>query len=96
MVAHGRPSFEAKAVGLLDFDGGDEERPFKYASSLNSLGYRVSIFMDSDRPLPAKAVTDFRSEGGSLFEWGFGFSIEQAIFDAAPNSVIVSILEFAL
>jgi putative ATP-dependent endonuclease of OLD family len=96
MVKHGRPSFEAKAVGLLDFDGGHEERPFEYASSLISLGYRVAIFMDSDRKLPEKAVSNFESEGGSFFEWGFGFSIEQAIFDAAPNSVIASILELAL
>lgn len=95
-IAANFPSMEAMGVALLDADGGDPDRPFRHAQALIALGYRVSAFMDSDVPLNVNSINDLNSAGGRLFQWKYGFSIEDAIFDASPPEVVEKILHFAL
>ncbi|TWC88880.1 putative ATP-dependent endonuclease of OLD family [Rhizobium sp. SJZ105] len=91
----GRESVDAAGVSLLDCDGGSEMRPFERAASFQALGYRVAIFIDNDRPIPEAEAKAFAENGGSLFHWGDGQSIEDAIICSATNSVILAILEVA-
>lgn len=95
-IALSQASMEAMGVALLDADGGDPDRPFRHAQALIALGYRVSVFMDSDVPLNESSIAALAAAGGTLFRWKDGFSIEDAIFDASPPEVTAQILNFAL
>lgn len=91
----GKESIDAAGVSLLDCDGGSETRPFERAKAFQALGYRVAIFIDNDRPIPAVEAKTFVENGGELFHWSEGQSIEDAIICSATGSVILAILEAA-
>ncbi|MFK4064085.1 ATP-dependent nuclease [Brucella anthropi] len=91
----GKESIDAAGVSLLDCDGGSEMRPFERAKAFRSLGYRVAVFIDNDRPIPVAEAKTFVASGGELFHWSEGQSIEDAIICSATGSVILKILETA-
>lgn len=91
----GNESIDAAGVSLLDCDGGSETRPFERAASFQSLGYRVGIFIDNDRPIPEAETKDFLARGGTLFHWGASQSIEDAIICSATDTAVLAILEAA-
>lgn len=90
-----KESVDAAGVSLLDCDGGSETRPFERAAAFQALGYRVAIFIDNDRPIPEAEAKAFVQNGGQLFHWAKGQSIEDAIICSATGSVILKILEAA-
>lgn len=81
---------------MLDCDGGSETRPFERAESFQSLGYRVGIFIDNDRAIPAAEAKRFTDNGGELFHWADGQSIEDAIVCSASDATVLAILEAAV
>ncbi|TGQ43694.1 MULTISPECIES: ATP-binding protein [unclassified Mesorhizobium] len=91
----GAESIDAAGVSLLDCDGGSETRPFERAAAFQALGYRVGIFIDNDRPIPEAEAKTFVENGGTLFHWAEGQSIEDAIICSATDSVILAILKTA-
>lgn len=92
----GKESVDAAGVSLLDCDGGSETRPFERAASFQSLGYRVAIFIDNDRAIPATEAKRFTDNGGELFHWADGQSIEDAIICSASDAAVLAILEAAV
>lgn len=92
---NGRDSIEAAGVSLLDCDGGSETRPFERAGVFQGLGYRVAVFIDNDRPIPEAEAKTFTDNGGTLFHWAQGQSIEDAIICSAADTSILAILEIA-
>jgi len=92
----GKESIDAAGVSLLDCDGGSETRPFERAAAFQSLGYRVAIFIDNDRTIPAAEAKLFMENGGELFHWADGQSIEDAIICSASDATVLAILEAAV
>lgn len=95
-MENGGTSLDALGVSLMDCDGGSEKRPFEKAAVLHELGYRVAIFIDNDRPIPTSEAKEFETNGGSLFSWKEGQSIEDAIFSSAHLDTISKILDLAV
>lgn len=92
---NGKDSIEAAGVSLLDCDGGSETRPFERAAIFQALGYRVGVFIDNDRPIPEAKAKTFTDNGGTLFHWAEGQSIEDAIICSATHATILDILKTA-
>jgi putative ATP-dependent endonuclease of OLD family len=52
-AANGGVSIAASGVALIDCGGGEADRPFKRATTFDSLGYRVAVLRDDDKkPTP--------------------------------------------
>lgn len=90
-----RNSIDATGTALLDCGGGSPSRAFQKARIFQDLGFRVAVFIDNDVVIPESESKQFIGNGGKLFHWQEGQSIEDAIFFSATNKVIHSILEAA-
>lgn len=90
-----KEALDTYGLALVDCDGGDEKRPFERAKVFQDLGYKVGVFIDNDRSLPEKEINEFKSSGGDLFCWADGYSIEDAIFRSATQSVLLETLKTA-
>jgi len=75
---------------------GNGDETFSRANALQSLGYRVAILRDSDKPAPAAAEGSFLAGGGKVFAWGGGRALEQELFAALPDGPAGKLLELAI
>ena len=90
-----KDSIDAAGTTLVDCGGGTPKRAIDKARVFQDLGYRVAVFIDNDKAIPEKSSKEFTDNGGELFHWNEGQSIEDAILSASPDNVIADILEAA-
>lgn len=89
----GERSLAACGATLVNGNG---DETFSRANALQSLGYRVAILRDSDKPAPAAAEATFLAGGGKVFAWGGGRALEQELFTALPDGSAAKLLELAI
>ncbi|MCA1494448.1 AAA family ATPase [Ensifer sp. NBAIM29] len=75
---------------------GNGDESFSRANAFQSLGYRVSILRDSDKPAPTAAEATFLAGGGKVFAWSGGRALEQELFAALPNGAAEQLLNLAI
>lgn len=92
-TASGETSLSACGATLVNGNG---DETFSRALALQSLGYRVAILRDSDKPAPAAAEAAFVAGGGRVFAWGGGRALEQELFAALPDGPVSELLELAI
>lgn len=87
------PSIHALGVCLVDAGGVD--KIYKRAQTLKNAGYTVAVLRDDDKR-PAQDVEHrFTSEGGQLFFWQEGHSIEDEIFLSVCDATVIKIVDYA-
>jgi hypothetical protein len=89
---HSGKPIEQLGVALADGNG---EQACAMAMALASLGYDTAIYRDSDTTLLIETVKDVNAMGIQIFEYGGGLNTEQAIFSAAPDSLVQELLAYA-
>nr|WP_314963955.1 AAA family ATPase [Bradyrhizobium cosmicum] len=92
-TASGETSLPACGAALVNGNG---DETFNRAIAMQSLGYRVAILRDSDKPAPAAAEKAFVAGGGSVFAWGGRRALEQELFAALPDGPVSELLELAI
>lgn len=93
LTATGEISLAACGAALVNGNG---DETFSRANALRSLGYRVAILRDSDKPAPALAEATFIAGGGKVFAWGGGRALEQELFAALPDGPADKLLDLAI
>lgn len=92
-TAEGERSLAACGSTLVNGNG---DETFTRALALQSLGYRIAILRDSDKPAPAVAEAAFVANGGYVFAWGGGRALEQELFAALPEGPASELLDLAI
>lgn len=92
-VSTGAASLAAFGATLVNGNG---DETFSRANALQSLGYRVAILRDSDKPAPMAAEAMFLAGGGKVFAWGAGRALEQELFAALPDAAAEKLLNLAI
>jgi putative ATP-dependent endonuclease of OLD family len=84
-----------EAMGTVLIDAGGASKVLKPALEFLRIGFDVSIFMDSDKPLLDDDEAGFIEKGGSMFKWPNGWALEDAVFQCVPCPIIGKLLDFA-
>ncbi|MEY9878705.1 ATP-dependent endonuclease [Bradyrhizobium sp. USDA 329] len=92
-VSEGKTALAAHGVALVDGGGSNT---FRRANAFLSLGYRTAVLRDSDAPLNAAAEKSFVENGGLIFAWSPGRSIEDELFECLPDTAIDGLLDKAI
>jgi putative ATP-dependent endonuclease of OLD family len=89
------PGFQDRGVFCTDGGGGDNY--FKRAEVFASLGYPTALVKDSDIATAAhqQQTEQCSRKRVSIFEWGNGFSTEDAILNWCPLNLIPLIIKLA-
>ena len=79
-IDQGNVSLAALGVALLDCGGGEPDRPYARAATLQSLGYRVMVLRDDDKkPTPTIEQTLVQN-GGTVVAYRTGRALENELF----------------
>ncbi|WP_329611053.1 hypothetical protein [Pseudomonas sp. KNUC1026] len=81
-------------LGAAIVDGGGSAGP-PLALALRALGYQVGLFRDSDRKLKTHFVTNLKSQGVKVIEYGDELNTEMAVFLSASNDHVDGLLDLA-
>ena len=90
---NGETPLAASGATLLNGNG---DETFTRALNMQALGYRTAILRDSDKPAPAADETRFLAQGGTVFAWGGGQAVEQALFAALPPPRAAALLQYVV
>jgi putative ATP-dependent endonuclease of the OLD family len=95
-IAQGQPSVLASGVAYVNVGGGEPDKCFVRGSALLSLGYRVMVVVDSDKP-PTQAIVDrFVAAGGRFVAWRPGRALEDELFLSLDDGAIHSLIQRAV
>jgi len=95
-AANGGVSIAACGVALIDCGGGDADRPFKRATTFDSLGYRVAVLRDDDKKPTAETEALFEILGGTIFSWRDRRALEDELFCSLSDDAIEKMLAMAI
>jgi len=95
-VEKGRQSLSAIGGCLVDCGGGRPESPFKRAAAFEALGYRTAILRDNDKQVDPEIEKEYRSAGGTVFEWRKTLCLEDELFQNLPKEAIQKLLGLAI
>lgn len=85
-----------QADGCYWADGGGQPL-FQRAKVFRSLGYPTAIIKDSDKSEEdVEPTAEAKALGIEIFEWGNGYSTEEALFNSCPTAVITDLLNLAV
>ncbi|BCE03464.1 ATP-dependent nuclease [Marinicellulosiphila megalodicopiae] len=85
-----------QAYGTYCADGGGDDM-FKRAHVFKQLGYRTSIFKDSDKAADhIKPTAEAQKNGITIFEWGNNCATEDVLFASSPKQVIPELIDLAI
>lgn len=93
--ANGKTSIAARGVALVDCGGGDGNRPFERASSFARLGYRTAVLRDDDKKPTPEIEQAYINNGGTVFAWREGRTLEDELFASLPDQAIAELLDIA-
>lgn len=79
-TTEGHNSVSACGIALVDCGGGDADRCFNRAGAFQTLGYRTAIVRDSDMEPSADVERAFTGDGGRVFAWRDGRTLEDELF----------------
>lgn len=95
-VVQGQPSLLASGVAYVNVGGGEPDKCFVRGSALLSLGYRVIVLVDSDKPPTPITVSSFVAAGGQFIAWRPDRAIEDEIFMSLDDAAINLLLQRAI
>ena len=95
-ASKGKPGVEAHGVALVDGGGGSPSELLRRAAVFQRLGYRVAVFMDSDKPVDATQEDAFSTTGGAVIRWPAPLALEDALFEGLPDDAIDALIERAI
>jgi predicted ATP-binding protein involved in virulence len=95
-VMQGQLSLLASGVAYVNVGGSEPDRCFVRGSALLSLGYRVIVLVDSDKPPTQATVSSFVAAGGLFIAWRPGRALEDELFMSLDNGAISSLLHRAI
>jgi putative ATP-dependent endonuclease of OLD family len=76
--------------------GGEPDNCFTRGLALLSLGYRVMVFIDGDKPLTPTTVASFTAAGGAYTMWDHSRALEDEIFMSLGDGAIHSLIQRAV
>lgn len=83
------------AHGSYWADGNGDPSLFERALTFARLGYRTSIFMDSDKETAPEMLSRIQQANISIIRWQAGFSTEMAVISNTPAAQIPLLLNIA-
>lgn len=89
---HAGLPIEHRGAAIVDGNGGEA---CAMALNLHKMGFTVAIYRDSDDSLGPAQAAALAAAGIPVFEYGGGIYTEWAIFEAADDTHIQRILEYA-
>jgi hypothetical protein len=95
-TAEGYDSVNACGIALVDCGGGDADRCFNRARAFQMLGYRTAILRDSDMEPSAEAEWDFAADGGNVFAWREGRTLEDELFLSLTDDSVNELIDRAV
>lgn len=94
-IEQGGVSLAALGVAMVDCGGGEPDRPYARAATLQSLGYRVMVVRDDDKkPTPAIEQT-FLQNGGALVAYRAGRALEDELFGSLTPAACQRLIAYA-
>ena len=93
-VANNKPSIAACVVALVD--AGGVSKIYSRALPLLKADYRVSILRDDDKQPDGVEETTFEKQGGAIFKWRDGMSIEGELFACVSEKAVTEMLSYAI
>lgn len=91
-LLHGGKPIEQLGSAIADGNGA---QAYSMALALNKLGYVTAIYRDSDKALSVENITELKTGGIAVFEYGSNLNTEQAIFSAASDNMVQDLLNYA-
>jgi putative ATP-dependent endonuclease of OLD family len=95
-TAEGKESISACGVALVDCGGGDADRCFNRAAAFRALGYRTAILRDDDIEPTAAVVDAFTADGGTVFAWRDGRTLEDEMFLCLTDDAVDQLIDRAV
>jgi hypothetical protein len=90
----GKPS--AAALGTVGVEGNGGSGSIEWARTLNTVGYEVVLFMDSDVPTDCAKADALQDDGVIVVRWNDGFNTERAIVEALDDAGLAAFIETAI
>lgn len=95
-VQHGARSFLANGGSYVDSGGGSPDQCFLRGEAFLKLGYRVLVFIDSDKPVTTAGLIErFVAAGGHYIQWRQGLALEDELFLHSSNDAVDALLKKA-
>ena len=94
-TALGEVSFAALGGAYVNVGGGSPDTCYERAMALQSLGYRVLVLLDADKPAAAEKVAAFHALGGVTLTWRGQNTLEDELFASLPDAAIDALLQKA-
>lgn len=91
----GSVSLAALGVALIDCGGGEADRPYARAAVFQSLGYRVMVVRDDDKPPTAAIEQAFIQNGGTVVAYRAGRALEDELFGSLTPAACQSLISYA-
>lgn len=89
-ISNGSNPFAYNGVAIMNGNGSESSN---IAMKMNSLGYKVALFCDSDVELNPP-MQELIEKDIKIFEWSDNYNTEQRIFIDIPNETVKKILEY--
>jgi len=94
LIAEGRPAMSSKGLAIVD--GGCVHESVRRALAFQKLGYKTAILRDDDVSPPTVLEDEFKANGGEIFVWQKGNSLEDELFLNLPDISIQALLDKAI
>lgn len=82
-------------IGVYPIDGGGSSAPQR-ALDLADLGYRVALFIDSDKPLPKSQGAALRKADVAIIQWADSTNTEQRVCRDLPLAGLQRLVDLAI
>jgi putative ATP-dependent endonuclease of the OLD family len=93
---NGATSFFSLGGAYVDSCGSNPDKAYQCGAPLLRLGYRVLVFVDSDRDPTAAVVEAHRAAGGAEVRWRAGRALEDELFLSLSNNAVVALVAKAI
>jgi putative ATP-dependent endonuclease of the OLD family len=91
----GAQSFLALGGAYVNVGGGDADKCYRRGIALLSLGYRVLVLADADKPPTPAVVAEFVAAGGKVISWRAGRALEDELFSCLPDALVMDLIDYA-
>lgn len=89
-----KPSIFSQGVGLSN--AGGFKKIYKYLDPFSRLGYRTAVLRDNDCDPDIEMEGRLENNGGKIFCWRSGFSLEEELFMSLPVDAVHYLIKCAI
>jgi len=95
-VTQGHPSLWAKGIAYVNVGGGNPDKCYARGNALLSLGYRVMVLVDNDKPATQEIINRYVGAGGHHITWRENRALEDELFLSMDDKSVQSLLQYAI